>query len=232
MDLRVGHVAASNLVAFLAASGCRTRKCIRATFEARGLLVPEQAGFRNREECMGQVLTLVEVAKRRRIQSQQPTYACFIDFQKAFDTVPHEALLMMSRMGVTGKCLDFFRALYDHSWMRIRTRGGNELFEPVPLHRGVRQGDPASSLLFNIFINDLLTNCEAFGVQVPWVPDERDPTKNRCLSGLMFADDFFWVRSRLSVKSDSVHTCTETVFIFQEILRAKSDSSASMQFDR
>jgi hypothetical protein len=42
----------------------------------------------------------------------------------------------------------------------------------------------------------------------------------------------FLVRSFLSVKSDSVHSCTETVFIFQEILRAKSDAGASMQFDR
>jgi hypothetical protein len=30
--------------------------------------------------------------------------------------------------------------------------------------------------------------------------------------------DFFWVRSCYYVKSDSVHICTETVFIFQEIL--------------
>jgi hypothetical protein len=34
------------------------------------------------------------------------------------------------------------------------------------------------------------------------------------------------------VKSDSVPICTETFFIFQEILRAKSDAGASMQFDR
>jgi hypothetical protein len=40
---------------------------------------------------------------------------------------------------------------------------------------------------------------------------------------------FLGVRSCHSVKSDSVHTCTETVFIIQEILRAKSDSGASMQ---
>jgi hypothetical protein len=43
---------------------------------------------------------------------------------------------------------------------------------------------------------------------------------------------FFWgggVRSGLYVKSDSVHICTETVFIFQEILRAKSDSGASKE---
>jgi hypothetical protein len=42
----------------------------------------------------------------------------------------------------------------------------------------------------------------------------------------------FWARSCLYVKSDSVHICTETFFIFQEILRAKSDCAASMQFDR
>ncbi len=39
---------------------------------------------------------------------------------------------------------------------------------------------------------------------------------------------FFWVRSCLYVKLDSVHSCTETVFIFQEILRAKSDFGALM----
>jgi hypothetical protein len=37
---------------------------------------------------------------------------------------------------------------------------------------------------------------------------------------------FFWVRSCLYIKSDSVHSCTETFFIFQEILRAKSDCGA------
>jgi hypothetical protein len=35
---------------------------------------------------------------------------------------------------------------------------------------------------------------------------------------------FFWVRSCLDEHSDSVHICTETFFIFQEILRAKSDT--------
>jgi hypothetical protein len=44
--------------------------------------------------------------------------------------------------------------------------------------------------------------------------------------------NFFWVRSCLAVKSDSVHICAETFSIFQEILRAKSDAGALMQFDR
>jgi hypothetical protein len=41
----------------------------------------------------------------------------------------------------------------------------------------------------------------------------------------------FLVRSFLYVKLDSLHICTETVFIFQEILRAKSDFGASLQLD-
>jgi hypothetical protein len=43
---------------------------------------------------------------------------------------------------------------------------------------------------------------------------------------------FFRVKSCLAVHSDSVYVCTETFFIFQEILRAKSDAGVSLQFDR
>jgi hypothetical protein len=43
---------------------------------------------------------------------------------------------------------------------------------------------------------------------------------------------FFGVRSCLYVKSDPVPICTETLSIIQEILRAKSDAGALMQFDR
>jgi hypothetical protein len=46
------------------------------------------------------------------------------------------------------------------------------------------------------------------------------------------AENLFLVRSCLAVKLDSVHSCTETFFIFQEILRAKSDTGVSMKFDR
>jgi len=81
-------------------------------FEERKFFAPEQAGFRSHEECMSHALTLIEVAQRRFISGQQPAYVCFIDFQKAFDTVPHEApFLKMERVEVSGKCLPFFRAL-------------------------------------------------------------------------------------------------------------------------
>jgi hypothetical protein len=98
---------------------------IQRGLEERKFFAPEQAGFRSHEECMNHALTLIEVAQRRFISDQQPAYVCFVDFQKALDTVPHEALsLKMERAGVTGKCLAFFRALYADSWVRIRLGDG------------------------------------------------------------------------------------------------------------
>jgi len=164
---------------------------IQRRLEERKFFAPEQAGFRSREECMNHALTLIEVAQRRSISGQQPTYVCFIDFQEAFDTVPHEALfLKMERAGVSGKCLAFFRALYADSWMRIRLGDGSRT-PCIRIHRGLRQGDRASPLLFNISINDLLNNYRQYGLEVPWI-DWGDPREQRShgnrLAGLLFAD--------------------------------------------
>ncbi|KAH9246891.1 hypothetical protein BASA81_015533 [Batrachochytrium salamandrivorans] len=56
------------------------------------LLSYEQAGFRKREECVGQVVSLVDIIQRRQ-NAGLNTHVLFIDIRKAFDTVPVGALL-------------------------------------------------------------------------------------------------------------------------------------------
>ena len=153
---------------------------IATALESQELLVPEQAGFRSREECVGQATALYEVCNRRAAKGL-PTYAMFIDFRKAYDTVPHEALLRKLRcIGIKGRALAFIQSLYSTSEVVVRV--GSHLSEPFPLKRGLRQGCPMSPVLFDIFINDILDGLEEFGVEVPGVD-------GRKLSGLMFADD-------------------------------------------
>ena len=72
--------------------------------EKRQLLVREQAGFRTKEECVGQVIALYEIQRRREILSL-PTFALFIDLRKAYDSVPHQALMVkLLNAGVDGWC--------------------------------------------------------------------------------------------------------------------------------
>jgi exonuclease III len=160
---------------------CKVIICrISRALENETLLVPEQAGFRSLEECMGQVVTLYEVCTRRSLKGL-PTYAAFIDFRKAYDMVPHEALMRkLWCIGVRGRTLAFIKSLYHKSEVSVRV--GSTMSEPFLLNKGLRQGCPMSPILFDIFINDILKEQEELGIEIPGV-------NNRKLPGLMFADD-------------------------------------------
>lgn len=154
---------------------------LQLALEDRKWFVKAQAGFRTREECVAQACCLYEILCRRKLAGKR-TYVAFIDFRKAYDTVPIEALLRkLEIIGVSGKALAYFRALYTNPHIRVKTRYG--FSDEVQLLRGLRQGCNASPLLFDIFINELLVNCARFGVQVLGL------AKNRRICGLMFADD-------------------------------------------
>lgn len=145
--------------------------------ERDNLIVKEQAGFRTREECVAQVATLYEVVKRRSNRGL-PTHAIFIDFAKAYDKVPHSGMLRkLESIGIKGHLHKVIRALYEDPQMCVRI--GNDLSEKVKYLCGVRQGCPASPILFDLYINDIFKGIK--GVTVPGLRD--------LIPGLLFADD-------------------------------------------
>ncbi|KAH9274413.1 hypothetical protein BASA83_003043 [Batrachochytrium salamandrivorans] len=155
--------------------------------ETNNLLSYKQAGFRKREECVGQVVSLVDIIQRRQ-NAGLNTHVLFIDIRKAFDTVPVGALLWkLQNMGFPRRTLAFLKALYTSS--SAQARAGSLLSDPFPVQRGVRQGCSLSGLLFNLFINDILNGVAP--ITVPGLP--RDTNSIR---GLMYADDvasLFWL---------------------------------------
>jgi len=164
---------------------------IGRSLETRQGLSMSQAGFRRGEECVGQGIALYELLRRREILGE-PTYLLFLDFMKAYDMVPHEALFVKLRhKGIKGRILSFIQALYATSNIRIRGPGGT-LGEAFPLLRGLRQGCNLSPILFDIFIDDFFEGMEDDGIQVPYTTGKgtgADTAYFGPVPGLLFADD-------------------------------------------
>ena len=155
--------------------------------ESCELLHKAQGGFRPREEAICQVVALYETCIRRREEAESGlTVIGFLDFKSAFDVVGHGAMLRkLELMGFRGPIMDFLRSVYDHSLIVLPTPGG--MSGPVLLERGVRQGCPMSPALFDVFINDLVTN-QSQGDWSDFPVFNMIPGAGR-VSGLLFADD-------------------------------------------
>jgi hypothetical protein len=144
----------------------------------------EQAGFRPGEECLQNVAALHEVCHLRRHHWGQPTYVAFMDLKKAFDTVPHAAMLhVLHAKGVRGKIYRFIDKVYQSGSFVLQHHQHGTTTAPAPIQRGVRQGDTLSPLLFSLFIDHALDGLE--GVEVP---DRQGRTVGH-MRGLLVADD-------------------------------------------
>ena len=140
---------------------------IYAYLEATNFLCEEQHGFRAHRSCTTQLLLLSDILSKR-IDSGLCTDIVYLDFQKAFDKVPHKRLLLkLKAAGIQGPIYNFIEDFLSHRTHRIKVNGS--LSSKSSVKSGILQGSILGPLLFIIFINDL--------------PSE---IKNHCL---MFADD-------------------------------------------
>ena len=92
-------------------------------------------------------------------------YICYIDFQKAYDMVPHKALFVkLEAFGMTGMALEFIKVLYNRLLVQVWV--GDNMTSHISILRGVRGGCLGSFSLFNVFINDILASDNMKGVDV------------------------------------------------------------------
>lgn len=108
-------------------------------------------------------------------------YACFIDYQKAFDRVQHTKMIqILEGLGLNKKDLRIIVNLYWNQTASVRVN--NESTEAVKIMRGVRQGCVLSPVLFNIYSEHIFREAletEHIGVNV----------NGEILNNLRYADD-------------------------------------------
>jgi exonuclease III len=74
-------------------------------------------------------------------------YTCFVDFKKAFDSLPHNLLfLKLANYGVPDKFISLLQNMYHKGSVCVKTKG--QITPEIATDRGVRQGDVLSPNLF------------------------------------------------------------------------------------
>ena len=147
--------------------------------ESNELLVDEQNGFRRNRACIDHIFVLSSVV-RARIENDQQTFVCFVDFRKAFDCV-HRDLMEYKLLlaGIGGKLYNGIKSLYNSPVACIQVNELRTGWFPTPF--GVKQGDLLSPSLFALFINDLAQEIKQADLGIP-IDDFN-------LSILLYADD-------------------------------------------
>ena len=171
----------------------------------KGILTPSQLGFVQGNRTSDPHIILHNILQKYCHRANKRVYGCFVDFSKAFDTVPREILLeKLSKHGIDGSIFDIIQTIYLEDTVSIKI--GNQHSSPFKTNKGVRQGCVLSPLLFNIFLADLQGILDNNG-------DNVKLSKTSTISCLLWADDILMLsesKAGLQAKLDALEKYCDT----------------------
>ena len=152
---------------------------LEAWVDENNLLCDEQNGFRKSRSTLDHLSTLTSIIETRKA-NKTDTYVAFIDFSKAYDSIPRNNLwAKLKQKGLCGRLYNALISLYKTVKSCVRINGLTTDFFDV--NCGLKQGCLLSPLLFNLYIDDLVRDMNLLNVGID-IDDEK-------LCILLYADD-------------------------------------------
>ena len=123
--------------------------------DSNNVITCDQHGFQKKCSCTTQLLEcLADWTKYYEDRAKSGTDVIYLDFTKAFDSVPHRRLIYkLQQLGIRGKLLWWIKSFLKNRRQRVVLRNGLSSWKNVI--SGVPQGTILGPMLFLLYVNDM-----------------------------------------------------------------------------